>query len=269
MLLNTGATLLGAPIDEGGLVVEELQNTLGMYVRPAMVYVTPNFHNPTGWTTGEEGRRRVVDVVLRQNMVQTEQILLVEDDSSGLTRFEGERLPTLFDFSGGRSVYSSSFSLSVAPGLRVGFFVLPEDLADELGALAGDTYITPVLLAQATVHEFISRGSLEPHLARLRAGLKLRRDAMLAALEKHFPDATWSRPEGGLFVWLQPPGYPDGRKVLERAKGVTAAPGTQFGAMASALRLSYGFAAPDEIEAGVQRLAAALYDEVVESHVPS
>jgi 2-aminoadipate transaminase len=81
---------------------------------------------------------------------------------------------------------------------------------------------------------------------------------MLAALEKHFAGATWSRPEGGLFVWFELPGFPDGREVLKRAQGVAAVDGTRFGAVSSTLRLSFGFAPPDEIEAGVERLAAAL-----------
>ena len=258
VFLEAGVSLLGVPVAEGGMVTHELQNTLGQYVRPAMVYTTPNFHNPTGWTTPRAGRERVIDIVLAQNRIQTEQILLVEDDSYGLTRFEGEAPPAVFDLSGGRTVYSSSFSVTVAPGLRVGFFILQDDLAGQLADVATSTYITPVLLAQATIYEFINRGSFEPHLARLRDGLKLRRDAMLAALEKHFAGATWSRPEGGLFVWLELPGYPDGREVLKRARGVTAVDGTHFAAVSSALRLSFGFAAPDEIEAGVERIAAAL-----------
>jgi len=258
VFLQAGATLLAVPIGEGGMVIEELRNTLGQYMRPAVVYTIPNFHNPTGWSTPRAGLERIVDVVLRQNLIQTEQILLVEDDTYGLTRFEGEAVPALFDLSGGRAVYSSSFSVTVAPGLRVGFFVLPEGLATQLADIAASTYITPVLLAQATVYEFISRGSFEPHLVRLREGLKLRRDAMLAALEKHFVGATWSRPEGGLFVWLELPGFPDGREVLKRARGVSAVDGTRFGAVSSALRLSFGYAAPDEIEAGVERIAAAV-----------
>jgi 2-aminoadipate transaminase len=258
VFLKAGGSLIGMPVDEQGLVTDELQHTLGMNARPAMVYVISSFHNPTGWSTPAEGRRRIVELVISQNRLQTEQILLVEDDSYGLTRFEGEQPPALFDFSAGVSVYSSSFSATIAPGLRVGFFILPEQLADALTGVATSTYITPVLLAQATVHEFISRGSFEPHLLRLREGLKLRRDAMLAALEKHFAGATWSRPEGGLFVWLELPGYPDGREVLKRARGVSAVDGTHFGAVSSAFRLSFGSAAPDEIEAGVERLAAAL-----------
>jgi DNA-binding transcriptional MocR family regulator len=258
VFLDAGASLIAVPVADGGLVAEDLQNTLGQYVRPGMVYTIPSFHNPTGWTTPAEGRAQVVDLVLRQNMVQTDQILLVEDDSYGLTRFDGEPLPALFDLSGGRSIYSSSFSATIAPGLRVGFFVLPEALADQLGELAASMYITPVLLAQATVYEFIARGALEAHVGRLREALKARRDALLAAFEANLPGATWSRPEGGLFTWLQLPGTPDGREVLRRAEGVSARDGTAFSAVSSSLRLCFAAAPPDELEAGVERLAAAL-----------
>jgi DNA-binding transcriptional MocR family regulator len=258
VFLDAGASLIAVPVGEGGMVTEDLQNTLGQYVRPAMVYTIPSFHNPTGWTTPTDRRAQVVDLVLRQNMVQTEQILLVEDDSYGLTRFEGEPPETLFDLSGGRSVYSSTFSATIAPGLRVGFFVLPEALAEELGGLAASMYIAPVLLGQATVYEFIARGAFEAHIGRLREALKARRDALLAAFEAHLPGATWSRPEGGLFSWLQLPGSADGREVLRRAEGMAARDGTGFGAVSSALRLCFAAAPPDELEAGVERLAAAL-----------
>jgi 2-aminoadipate transaminase len=258
VFLDAGGSLIAVPVGEGGMVTEDLQNTLGQYVRPAMVYTIPSFHNPTGWTTPTERRAQVVDLVLRQNMVQTDQILLVEDDSYGLTRFEGEPPEALFDLSGGRSVYSSTFSTTIAPGLRVGFFVLPEALAEELGGLAASMYITPVLLAQATVYEFIARGAFEAHVGRLREALKARRDALLTALEAHLPEAAWSRPEGGLFTWLQLPGNTDGREVLRRAEGVAARDGTAFGAVSSALRLCFAAAPPDELEAGVERLAAAL-----------
>jgi DNA-binding transcriptional MocR family regulator len=108
------------------------------------------------------------------------------------------------------------------------------------------------------VFEFITRGSFERHLGELRAALRLRRDAMLAALERHLPEGKWSRPEGGYFVWLELPGQPDGRAVLARAEDVTAVAGTSFSAMSSSLRLSYAAATPEEIDTGIARLAAAL-----------
>ena len=93
---------------------------------------------------------------------------MLEDDPYGLVRYEGEALPSLFDLSGGQVAYSSSFSKTIAPGLRVGWFVFPDGLAREIEATATATYITPVLLGQATVNEFVRRGSFEPNLERVK-----------------------------------------------------------------------------------------------------
>ena len=101
---------------------------------------------------------------------------IVEDDSYGLLRFEGEPLPTMFELSRQTIVYSTSFSETIAPGLRVGVFVLTDELATELAAIANSIYIAPVLLAQATVFEFLQRGSFEPHLDWLNERLAERRD---------------------------------------------------------------------------------------------
>jgi DNA-binding transcriptional MocR family regulator len=252
VLLDGGASLLAAVVDEDGMNPDDLEIQLVGNMKPSFVYTIPTFQNPTGRTLTAERRRRVVEILLSR------QILIVEDDPYALIRFEGEQLPAIFDFAGRSSVYMSSFSKIVAPGLRVGWMILPEELAGELTEMAGNTYITPSLLSQAIVHEFISRGSFEPNLKRSNELLRVRRDAMLAALEKHMPDAKWTRPEGGYFVWVELPGMPDSRAVLERAEGVTAVPGSEFSAPAYMVRLAYSFAAPDEIDAGVERLAAAL-----------
>lgn len=252
LFLAAGAAVLVASVDDRGVDPEQVEVALVGQTQPAFVYVIPTFQNPTGTTLTAERRAALADFSLRR------QVRIVEDDPYSLVRFEGEPLPALFDLSGGRSIYSSSFSATIAPGLRVGFFVLPEALADQLGELAASMYITPVLLAQATVYEFIARGALEAHVGRLREALKARRDALLAAFEANLPGATWSRPEGGLFTWLQLPGTPDGREVLRRAEGVSARDGTAFSAVSSSLRLCFAAAPPDELEAGVERLAAAL-----------
>ena len=179
---------------------------------------------------------------------------MLEDDPYGLVRFEGDAPPSLHALSEGRVAYSSSFSKTIAPGLRVGYFVLPQELERELEAAATGTYITPALLGQATVHEFLRRGRFEPNLERVRALLQARRDAMLAGLERHLPNAQWSRPEGGYFIWLTLGGPVESAE----AGGVSFVRGPDFAGDANEVRLAYSFAAPDEITLGVERLAAAL-----------
>jgi 2-aminoadipate transaminase len=231
---------------------------LEVYVRTTktpLAFTIPTFHNPTGQTQGAEQRLALLQVLHRYGT------LPLEDDSYGLLRFEGEPVPTLFELSGRWSAYSTSFSYTIAPGLRVGVFVLPDALAGTLAALATSTYITPVLLSQATVFEFIERGSLEAHLERLKVELAGRRDAMLAALERSVRGASWSRPEGGLFVLLSLPPEVNARRALERAEGVTALAGEDFYGRPNTIRLNFAECARDEIEPGIERLAAALADE--------
>ena len=178
---------------------------------------------------------------------------ILEDDPYGLIRFEGEAPPAMFDLAKETVIYTSSFSKTVAPGLRVGWYILPNELAGSLIERANATYITPVLLGQATVYEFIRRGSFEPNLVRVNGLLKERRDAMLAALEKHFAGSVWSRPEGGYFIWLELPVGTSAKEVLERAEGVTAVLGTDFGGNYNTIRLAYSYVSPEEIEVGIER----------------
>jgi DNA-binding transcriptional MocR family regulator len=223
-----------------------------------LLYTIPTFQNPSGRTLSTERRRRIVD------LAREHELLVLEDDPYGLVRFEGEPPPTLFELEGGEHVaYSSSFSKTVAPGIRVGYFVLPAQLAAAVEARAVSTYISPPFLTQATVYEFVRRGNFEPNLERVRGLLSARRDAMLTALEQTFPEgARWSRPEGGYFLWLD---LPEGVRTAElqpRAEeaGVVFVPGSDFfpaGSTAgeSSLRLAYSFVSPDEIGEGIARLA--------------
>jgi 2-aminoadipate transaminase len=257
-LARIGADVVAIPLDDGGLDVEAVEHELE--AGPvSFLYTIPTFQNPSGRTLSAERRRRLVELAADHELV------VIEDDPYGLVRFEGERLPALHELAPQAVVYSSSFSKIVAPGVRVGYLVLPAALARAVEALAVSTYITPVLLAQATVWEFLRRGNLEPNLERVRGLLRVRRDAMLAALEREVPDgAAWSRPEGGYFVWLDLPGGARAAELLERATaaGVTFVQGSDFfpggrGGESSA-RLAYSFVSPPEIEEGVSRLATLL-----------
>lgn len=226
------------------------------------LYVLPTFHNPTGATLTLAQRHALVDLAVERAL------LVVEDDPYGLLRFEGERLPSLHELlcergAGELAVYVSSFSKSVAPGLRVGYAVVPEALAAPLERLALDTYVSPPVLPQAQLHAFLEQGLLDPHLARVRGRLRERRDALLAGLEEAAPGLRPTRPEGGYFLWLPLPEPLAADAVLEQAEleGVTFVPGAAFHAGAAApaaIRLSFSYPPPEELRAGGARLGSVL-----------
>jgi DNA-binding transcriptional MocR family regulator len=227
LLAQMGAEAVAIPQDDDGLDVDALARELDAGPPPAFLYTIPTFQNPSGRTLSLERRRRLVELVRERGLT------VLEDDPYGLVRFEGEALPSLRELEGGSQViYASSFSKTVAPGLRVGYFVLPDSsLGSALETAANDTYISPVLLGQAAIHEFVRRGRFEPNLERVCDLLGARRDAMLAALERELGgQARWSRPEGGYFVWLDLPEGVDAGALLERSTedGVTFVKGTDF-----------------------------------------
>ncbi len=256
ILRRLGAEIVGLPMDDDGLEPDALEQALVSGPKPAFLYTIATFQNPSGRTLTEERRRRVVEIA------REHELFVLEDDPYGLVRYDGEPLPTLFELEGGVNVtYASSFSKTVAPGVRVGYFVLPAPLAKQIEALAVSTYISPPFMTQATVHEFLRRGNFEPNLERVRGLLGARRDAMLDALEQQLPEgATWSRPEGGYFVWVDLPH--DAPTVAQaEAAGVTFVAGQDFfadGGGAQSMRLAFSFVSPDEIREGVARLAPLL-----------
>jgi DNA-binding transcriptional MocR family regulator len=253
ILRELGADVVGLDCDNEGLDPDALADALRSGEKPAFLYVIPTFQNPSGRTLSEERRRRIVE------LAQEHDLLVLEDDPYGLVRFDGEPLPSLFDLSGGTVAYSSSFSKTIAPGLRVGWFVFPEQLMKDVEATATSTYITPVQLSQATVHEFVSRGLFEPNLERVRGLLGARRDAMLTAFDSQLPGVRITRPDGGYFLWAEVDGV-DAGALLPKAEeaGVTYVKGTDFDGGPETLRLAYSFVSVDEIGEGVSRLASVL-----------
>ena len=175
-----------------------------------------------------------------------------------MIRFEGEAEPSMFELSGGTIIYTSSFSKTIAPGLRVGFYIVPEELAGPLTDRANCDlhHAGPAQPGgRARVHR---PRQLRAEPRRINGLLRARRDAMLAALDKHLSGATWSHPDGGYFVWLELPEGTDAAEVMKRAEGVTAVLGTDFGGAPNTLRLAYSYVSPDEIDEGVSRLAVAV-----------
>ena len=227
---------------------------------PAFLYVMPTFHNPTGTTMPGPDRERLADLAVRHGL------LLVEDDPYGQLRFGGAEPASLRELllargAGHLSVFASSFSKIVAPGLRVGYAVLPGHLAGPVAQAALDAYVSPPLWPQAVVYEFLAAGFLPAHLARIRPVLRERRDALTGGLEAGLPAAaTWSVPDGGYFLWLELPGGARTAGLLADAEqaGVTFVPGPGFfsdGGGENAARLSFSFHSAGQIRAGADRLA--------------
>jgi len=257
ILTRLGADIVGLPMDDDGLQIEKLERALADGEKPAFLYTIATFQNPSGRTLTQERRARVAE------LAREHELLVLEDDPYGLVRYEGDALPTIFELEGGTNVaYASSFSKTIAPGVRVGYFILPPALAAQIEALAVSTYISPPFMTQATVHEFLRRGNFKPNLERVSGLLKARRDAMLDALERHMPDgARWSHPEGGYFIWLDLPEETGDLLARAEAAGVTFVPGTDFfgdGGGTKSLRLAFSFVSPEEIADGIEKLAGLL-----------
>jgi len=256
VLRRLGAEMVGIPMDEEGMLPDALEEALAAGSKPAFLYTIATFQNPSGRTLSEERRRRIVEIA-RQH-----ELLVIEDDPYGLVRFDGDPVPTLFELEGGVNVvYASSFSKTIAPGVRVGYYVMPAPLAAQIEALAVSTYITPPFMTQATVYEFLRRGNFEPNVERVNGLLRVRRDAMLEALDRHAPEgASWTRPEGGYFVWLDLEQDAPSLAAAQAA-GITFVEGKDFfadGSGAQSIRLAFSYVSTDEITEGIARLAPLL-----------
>jgi 2-aminoadipate transaminase len=259
ILRRHGAEVVALPMDEEGLDPDALEAELARGGDISFLYTIPTFQNPSGRTLGEARRQRIAELARDHGLD------VLEDDPYGLVRFEGESPSWLHSMEGGEHVtFTSSFSKTVAPGLRVGWFVVPEAMRAAYDDRAVSTYISPPLLPQAIVHEVHERGQFEPNLERIRGILRAQRDAMLGALERELGGrATWSRPEGGYFLWLDLGGGVDTGALLTRATdaGVTFVRGADFFADdggGSAARLAFSYEPPDRVDEGVRLLAGLL-----------
>jgi 2-aminoadipate transaminase len=262
LLRQEGARVAVIPHNGHGVGLAALERQLAAGDTPAFLYVMPTVHNPTGTTMPPPDRERLADLAVRHGL------LLVEDDPYGQLRFGGEPAASLHSLleargAGHLAVFASSFSKTVAPGLRVGYGVLPEHLAGPVSEAALETYVSPPMWPQAVVHEFLAAGFLPGHLARARAMLRERRDALTGALEAGLGgQARWETPDGGYFLWLELPGGLRSDDLLaecERA-GVMFAPGPGFfyhGGGERYARLCFSFPSLDDIRAGADRLTAA------------
>ena len=226
------------------------------------IYLIPTFQNPTGVTLETERRRRVVE------LARDYDVLIIEDDPYGELRYVGERVPSLKSFdSDGHVIYLSTFSKIFSPGARMGWVIAHEQVIKKLVYLKESVDLHSSTLVQALVYEYCRRGHLDPHIQEIIPLYAVRRQAMLDAMEEYFPsDVTWTRPDGGFFLWVTLPKYMDTRKMFPKAAehNVTYVPGYAFfpeGSGQNTMRLSFSATNEDQIHEGVKRLA-----EVIQSN---
>jgi len=257
-LRQLGADILAIPVQEDGIDVDALARALegDRGARPTLAHIIPNFHNPAGVTLSLDKRRRLLELAGSYGFT------IFEDDPYGELRFEGESLPSMLELDdSGVVVYASSFSKTVCPGVRVGYLVGPQETIAGIEQTATNTYISPSMVAQAIVAEFCESGAIERSIETVKTALRERRDATCSALERELPDARFTPPEGGYFLWVELPEGADVDALAAAAKdrGVIFVKGTDFlleGGL-NTFRIAYSGVGPDEIAEGIGRLAEA------------
>ncbi len=258
VLQRGGTRIAGIPIQNDGLDIDALERMLSAGVRPALLYTIPDFQNPSGTVLSAAKRQRLAALAEQFGF------WIVEDIPYRRLRYSGEDVPTLLELAPDRVMQMSSFSKLIAPGLRVGYAVLPEEAAPRLLKFVEDTYISPSYVSQAIVNEYIRRGALTVNIGRLKQLYGPRLVAMLAALDEHMaPLASWHRPEGGFFVGLTLNHEIPAADLLARAKtaGLILTDGRGFftgGGGDTFVRLPFCALTPEQIHEGIRRLASVV-----------
>ena len=267
-----GPRFVPLPLDGDGACVELLPELISRH-KPKLMYLLPTFHNPAGVCLSLERRRRAVEIASEMG------VPIVEDDPYGQLRYSGEPLPTLAALDSARCsahgprlgntvIYLSTFSKTLTPGLRVAWAVAPVDVVQQLVMAKQGADLMTGSLSQEIAAEFIRRGWLPGQVARIRDTYRLRRDAMCAAIDDFFPsEASYYRPEGGLFLWVTLPEGLDATALLAEAAvhQVAYVPGQPFfvdGRGTNTLRMSFASVPPETIREGVRRVG-----EVFKAHL--
>lgn len=251
------------PLDDDGMCMDELEATLKQHPEAKFIYVLPNFHNPAGTTLSLERRYRLVELAAQHGA------FIIEDDPYGELRFEGEDLVPLCALHKENTIYLSTFSKTLAPGLRLGWIVAPQVVIAKLIHAKQGADLNTSTLVQYLAYDICSRGLVKAHVKKVRNVYHQRRDAMLQALEAHFPKGcSWTRPQGGLFLWARVPECIDTEKLLNVAvdEKVAFVPGTAFypGGQDGhdSMRLNFSYCPPPMIEEGIRRLGRAIEREL-------
>ncbi len=269
-----GAEYVSVPIDDQGLRTDLLADALRS--QPKFMYILPNFQNPGGVTLSEERRHQLVRLADQRG------IPIVEDDPYGQLRYEGQHLRPLvvidrenqrrdYEYHLGNVIYLGTFSKTLAPGLRLGWIVAPPEVITRLVRLKQGADLHTSTFTQFIAYQVVREGFLDQHVKKIRQAYRERRDVMLSALQEYFPpEATWTHPAGGLFLWVTLPRGIDCQHLLQAAlkEKVAFVPGDSFFATPEKdschMRLNFSNSAPEKIREGIRRLSMVVKAELYE-----
>ncbi len=269
-----GAEYVTVPLDQDGMDTDALEAAL--CTGPKFIYALPNFQNPSGVTMSLARRQRLVELAERYG------VPIVEDDPYGQLRYEGEHLPSLVTLDAQRTeqcdlcytgnvIYLSTFSKILAPGLRVAWVIAPPNVIQKLTLAKQGADLQTSTFNQMAIHELAQGGFLDRHIQIIREVYRTRRDAMLSAMQEHFPRSVrWTKPAGGLFLWGILPDGINAQHVLKAAvqDKVAFVPGAAFyphGEGVNTMRLNFSNMPIAKIHDGIARLGRALEREVGET----
>ncbi|MGQ9603909.1 MAG: aminotransferase-like domain-containing protein [bacterium] len=253
--------IIGIPVDDEGMNVDGLEDVLKKE-NPKFIYVLPNFHNPKGVTLTFERRVKLVKIAAKYG------VPIIEDDPYGELRFEGEDIIPIITLHKENVIYLSTFSKTLAPGIRLGWVAAPQMIIKKLVHAKQATDLHTSTFIQMVVHDIMSRGILKAHSRRIRSVYGERCSVMMEAMQEYFPKGVkWTKPQGGLFMWVELPQHMDAWKLLERAEKekVAFVPGSVFFPDESGrntMRLNFSNSTPEKIREGIRRLARVIADSL-------
>lgn len=257
------AEFLTLPLDEDGMCVEFLPQMLKEQPGIRMIYVLPTFHNPAGTTLPYERRLELVEIARKHDLI------IIEDDPYGELRYEGEEITPIFRMAPERTIYLSTFSKTLTPGLRLAWVVAPKPLIGRLIQAKQGADLHTSTFVQMIANDVCQRGLLKTHVNRLCGIYKGRRDTMLDAMAEYMPESvTWTRPKGGLFLWANAPDQINTADFLHRAteNKVAFVPGYAFYPAEAggyhSMRLNFSNATEEKIVEGIGRLGTTMKAEL-------
>src|SRR5581483_2509493 len=260
------ADVVQVPMDNDGMRTDQLELTLEQLEhsgrRPKFIYTVPNFHNPAGVTLTEERRRELVKIASER------ELLILEDNPYGMLRYEGPSLPTLRSLSEEFVIYASTFSKILSPGVRLGWAAAPGPVLEKMNVGKQAADLCSSSISQYFVCAYFDSGPWQQYVRSLIEIYRRRRDVMLDALAEHFPpEAYWTHPRGGLFIWSTLPDYIDTTDLLARAleERVAFVPGRAAfvdGRGGSSMRLNFSGIDVDDIREGIRRIGEVIGEQV-------